>query len=352
MATPYENNKVMAPLELKIQNWLLQGFSAENISQQFDETHGEWNERDTVVGFQFLYQSGLYKKAAHLFAQRLREKRWIPWGIALRLLNKSFPNFQKEWMLAVAKGVKKQNAQDQTWGYRNHDFELDFWVELRETFKKRLKEQISDYQKRLIEQIEYFQSQRLLDREEKALKKLMTMDPHNPELAKQWQNFRERWAVAVLQKKREHSVPEELEPKDPKVDKWFKVLIDELQTLLKQDSSSLLDFSILLMTMEEWTRSLELFKDIEVPWGHDMRGEIYFRTNRFLELVEWCNRQEEINFEDVDRLVAIHYLRAQALFALGEQTQALDILKEIQSLRPNYRSIDSLIFHWTQGQKS
>lgn len=342
----------MVPLELKIQNWLLQGLSAQNIAQQFEETHQEWSERDTLVGFNFLFQTGEYKRASSLFAQRLKEKRWIPWGLSLRLLSQSFSSFQKEWMLAVDKGIKKQNAQDQTWAYRKKDFELDFWTAHRNFFQNRLEEQILDYKKRLIEQIEYFQSQRLLDREEKALKKLMTMDPHNPELARQWQNFRERWAVAVLQKKREHMLPEEKDTRDPKTDKWLKTLVDEIQNLLSQDNAALLDFSILLMTMEEWSCALELYNDKEAPWAKDMRGEIYFRSNRFLELVEWCNKQEEIHFEDVDRLVTIQYLRAQALNALGEQGQALEILRDIQSLRPNYRSVDSLISNWSKGQQS
>lgn len=341
----------MVPLELKIQNWLLQGMSAENIAQQFENSYQEWNERDTLVGLQFLYQSGLYKATAHLLASRLREKRWIPWGIALRLLKKSFSVFQKDWMLAFDKGIRKQNAQDQTWSYRDNDFELDFWTAHRNFFLDHLEDQIVDYKKRLIEQIEYFQSQRLLDREEKAIKKLMTMDPHNPDYAKQWQNFRERWAVSVLQKKREHMITEEKEKRDPKTDKWLKVLVDEIQTILKQDDKAILDFSMLLMTMEEWSPALELYKNVNAPWGKDMRGEIYFRSNRFLELVEWCNKQEELQFEDIDRLVAIHYLRAHALNALGEHGQALEILKAIQSLRPGYRSVDSLIFHWSKGQK-
>ena len=344
----------MAPLELKIQNWLLQGMTAQNIAQQLQDSHQDWTQRDALVGMHFLYQTGQYKKAARLFAQRMREKRWIPWGIGMRLLVKAFSstNFRPEWFLAIDKGVKRQNAQDQTWAYRNLDADLDFWVTHRAFFQHSLQEQIVSYKQRLFEQIEYFQSQRLLDHEEKALKKLLTIDPHNPDLAKQWQNFRERWATYILQKKRDPVLHEDPVTKDPKVDKWLNVLIKDIQGCIQQNSSSLLDFVILLMTMEEWDKALGLYANRSVAWTEDLRGEIYLKANRFLELMEWCHKQEELNADEIDHLIVVHYLKAQAFHALGEHQQALDILKDIQALRPHYRSIDSLIFHWTRGQES
>ena len=341
----------MVPLEIKLQNWLLQEMSIEDIAVQLQDTHQEWNQRDTIVGFQFLYQSGQQKKIAKLLSQRIREKRWIPWGLALRLMVKAFPKMHADWLLAFSKGIKRQNAQDQTWGFRDYDESFDFWAVHRAFFQSNLSEQIISYKKRLLEQIEYFQSQRLLDREEKALKKLLTLDPHNPELAKQWQNFRERWATSVLQKKREPIVTEPQSKKDPKLDKWLNVLLKDVQSYMKQDSRSLLDFSILMLNMEEWDKALELYLNKKVPWGQDLRGEIYLKANRFLELVEWCNKQEELNADEIDHLVAIYYLKAHALNSLGEKGPALDILKDIQSLRPNYRSIDSLISHWSRGEE-
>lgn len=342
----------MVPLEMKIQNWLLQGLSVQNIAQQLQESHQEWSHRDLLVGFQFLFQTGQYQRAAKLFAQRLREKRPIPWGYALRLLKKAFPEFKKEWLLAFDKGIKRQNAQDQTWGFRDYDSEFSFWTAHRAFFETSLKEQIVNYKKRLFEQIEYFQSQRLLDHEEKALKKLLTLDPHNPELAKQWQNFRERWAVNVLQKKREPVLLETDSQKDPKLDKWLNVLLKDIHTYLKEDASSLLDFSIMMITMEEWDKALELYLKRKVEWSQDLRGEIYLKANRFLELIEWCSKQEELNAEEIDNLVAIYYLKAHALNSLGENDKALEILKDIQKLRPQYRSIDSLLFHWSRGEEA
>lgn len=341
----------MVPLEIKLQNWLLQEMSIEDIAKQLQDTHQEWNQRDTIVGFQFLYQSGQLKRTAKLLSQRVREKRWIPWGLALRLMVKAVPKMQEDWLLAFNKGIKRQNAQDQTWGFRDYDESFEFWPQHRSFFQNTLNEQIIGYKKRLFEQIEYFQSQRLLDREEKALKKLLTLDPHNPELAKQWQNFRERWATSVLQKKREPIVSEPQSKQDPKLDKWLNVLLKDIQSYMKQDSRALLDFSILMINMEEWDKALELYVKKNVPWGHDLRGEIYLKANRFLELAEWCSKQEEINADEVDHLVAIYYLKAHALHALGENGPALDILKDIQKLRPNYRSIDSLISHWSRGEE-
>ena len=64
---------------------------------------------------------------------------------------------------------------------------------------------------------------------------------------------------------------------------------------------------------------------------------------------EAVNHLEIKYVDDPETTFAVAYLRAQCLRELGQEAAALETLRSLVRVRPNYRSAHALILEWADG---
>jgi hypothetical protein len=82
-----------------------------------------------------------------------------------------------------------------------------------------------------------------------------------------------------------------------------------------------------------------------------LRCELLLKGRRFLQLLDELDRWEASAANDPDQVVGILYLRAQALFGLGQTVSAIELMEMIASSLPGYRSAGSFLNTWRNLKK-
>ena len=77
--------------------------------------------------------------------------------------------------------------------------------------------------------------------------------------------------------------------------------------------------------------------------------ELLLRCGRYLECLDEVNQIELKYSADPESTFAATYIRAQALWGLGQTGSAIELLRSIVDIRPSYRSAHSLLNEWAGG---
>ena len=85
---------------------------------------------------------------------------------------------------------------------------------------------------------------------------------------------------------------------------------------------------------------------VGVDW---LIAELLLSLRRFVDLLNHLQHLEVTYSNDPETAFAVSYLRAHALKALGQSAAAVEILRNIVQVRPNYRSAGHLAIEWGVG---
>ncbi|NJL25310.1 MAG: hypothetical protein HC902_09105 [Calothrix sp. SM1_5_4] len=110
------------------------------------------------------------------------------------------------------------------------------------------------------------------------------------------------------------------------------------------------DLAVAFWFLDEYGQALEILKWAEPSTANDwLHAELLFASRRYVEALELLNHLEVKYVNDPEATFSVSYIRAQCLRGLGQQAAALEILRSIVRIRPNYRSANALILAWTEG---
>ena len=74
--------------------------------------------------------------------------------------------------------------------------------------------------------------------------------------------------------------------------------------------------------------------------------EWLFEMQQYTASIELANQLLDSIDEDPEKLFFINYIKAQALYYLGEKKEAIQYLNDIIVIRPDYKSAQSLMEKW------
>ena len=115
----------------------------------------------------------------------------------------------------------------------------------------------------------------------------------------------------------------------------------------KNDPSQAADLAVIAAMIDLWDDAIELLAMAPDAGRRGwLRLELMLGANRNLELLNELAVVEQAHSEDPETFYATAYLRAQALWALGQEEQAVEILESLLSARPQYRAGVSLLTLW------
>ena len=324
----------------------------ERVSARLKENGGTRPERRAFLNL--LIQSGHHKKAYELIGHWMPDRERIPWKELLFLLKNAGYKPKKEFLdyffLAMDQVDPKDNVQIfEAWTHVDERFK-----NLNERFLNELKTSSETREQRLFEKLEYFRAHRMINEEEKLLNDLAMRFPEKPEIEREKEKFRSRWAHHLIaEKARERSHQERMEKVDVLTqDEWEfgDHMLNVMEDHIKREPQMAYDFSVGLFMMEFYHQAMQMIRVAQPNLATDwFRLEILIKARRYLECLEDLTEVEMKYADDPESAFASTYLRARVLKGLGQVGPAMELLKSIVSIRPHYRSAHALILQWGQG---
>ena len=292
----------------------------------------------------FLLRAGFRSQVLTHFERLLMIQAPIAWEVLAEAISSTEVKLTND---------EAQSFQD---GFRNDSQIIDFYRCQRvETwhpgFKKaaknveKLKEaRFEEIRNSNIQKLAFFKSSGLLNDELNHRKKLQAMFPNEHELhpsSIEFQNRRARDILARSPKSDKTTIELPVLPASKEV-----VLLDTwLEDAKRYDA--LEDIAILFEFVEAPAWSIKILNEPNHTRSRDwLILELYLRAYKFIEALDYLDYLEQEYSADAETAFATNYARARAHWHLGNRELAIETLKSITEVRPNYRQAEILLQEW------
>lgn len=349
-----------AYIELEIQNLLNETSDLNQVGErliQHLESFAEVpNENFTAENINALANFLLKSESPHLliaFVLRHLDNRdfIIPWPYFLEALAQMGSELNEKTLQALSEGIQEtegiaaaaraQNAPD-----------IPNLKEWRSDRKYKIHKDYLNNKRVLLDQLITLRTQQLFEQERYLLQRLQKLYPGDKDIQYEASEYKQRNALEVLQRRspKNRSLKiENLTPKDPEMDEVLAALTSSLIAHAQQYPEMAIDFSIALFMLESYEGALEVlsYYSEETESFMWLRLEVLLRCRRYLEVLNDLARVEIILSGDPETFFATAYLRAQALWGLGQKHAAIEVLEGLLASRPHYRAASALLSVWS-----
>ena len=300
----------------------------------------------------FLLSSGRYGLAIHSLLQAIKNKDRIPFDVLVNLTAKfkiKPPNLITE---AVLKGMRKLEALEDVISAKAWDSIDSRFAEVRNKILEKKYGEQNQFRENLKDKFHFLMNQRMEEQARRVLGRMLDLYPEDAEFLNLKDNFEEQWARNVLANHRastqfENHALTRTQPSAAE-DEMLDCFLKEGEKICLEQRDFAADLATTFLFMEEHSRALDIIAWAPVNRANDwMRAELLVRARRFIEALELLLHLEVKYVNDPETSFAVSYLRAQCLQASGQSDVAVEMLKSIVRLRPNYRSAQALIMKWS-----
>ncbi len=200
---------------------------------------------------------------------------------------------------------------------------------------------------KLLDHLEVLKNERLIQEEEKLLKKIKQEYPKDPKVLSVEKEFLKRKAKIVFQRLKEEPKYNLLEYNDPEIQALKSKFLKEFLNLAKTEPALAYDLSISLYMMNMPKEALEA-----LDFAPNSMNKEWMKLYYLLENEKYASVLEQIDFisrnypKTADNHYAYSFYRAKALWGLNKKENAIQLLKEIIDKQPNYKSAYSLLMQW------
>lgn len=301
----------------------------------------------------FLLHSGLYAELIGFVLRHFRSETFrIPWPYFLEAIALSRPGFDDMLADLLLEGIDQQNQRADASRSKALDLHTP---ELKAERADRRLQALKQYRRekdRLIEQLATLRTQQLYEQERQLLQKLQKMYPGDEDIRQEAKNHKERYALEILAKHSRLSKNFSFDslPADSAVENLKPSFAETLLRAAENDPESALDLAISAAMLDLWETALDTLSFAPEGKAKDwLHMELLLGARRHLELLQNLGALEQIHADDPETFFATAYLRAQALWGLGQKHQAIEVMESLLAARPQYRAGISLITLW-RGQ--
>ena len=342
-------------IELEIQNLLKEYGDFNIIADKLlnlieSETESLTSENISAV-FRFLLNVNLPSKIVQFSISYLENSTVpIPWPFFIEALDSIKRSLDADTIKALNEGIAEQKAELEASRSQKLDDVLLGIRDWRSQRRLKIQQDYLNRKRELLDELITLRMQRLVEEEKKLLKKLQKLYPGDPEVQKELDEHRQRYALEILHKRAPKSrIPrfDDLNTMDIDVEKIRKNLLSSIKQTALKNPEITVDLSIAAFMIDSYEEALELIEHCEntppVLW---LRAEILLRHRKYLELLGEITRIELHFSSDPETFFATAYYRAQALWGLGQKDTAKEVLEALINSRPHYRAATALLNIW------
>lgn len=343
-------------IELEIQN-LLKEYSDLNVIAEkllsLIESEPEYLTSENITAvFRFLLNAKLPSKIVQFTITYLENSSVpIPWPYFIEALDSIRNNLDEDTIKALNEGISKLQAELEASRSQKLDDVIPGMREWRSQRRLKIQQEYLNKKRDLIDELITFRTQRLVEEEKNLLKKLQKLYPGDPEVKKELDEHKQRYALEILQKR----VPkvrslrfDDLNTPDFEVEKVRQNLLSSIKEEALKNPDLAVDLAILAFMIDNFEEALEIIQNCEnTPTVLWLRAELLLRSKKYLELLGEITRIELHFSYDPETFFATAYYRAQALWGLGQKDMAREVLEGLIISRPHYRAATALLSIWS-----
>jgi tetratricopeptide (TPR) repeat protein len=341
--------------ELEIQRVLDEELSVSAAVNRLVKTieKSETSDGDRLLIWNFFFQAGFHKEALTSMCERLKDKHKIHWGLFAEILLQNKTELSSSIFEAFFKGLRRQNATEDIWAVTGWDrWDTRFSTLRRETLEAKRKA-ATDRKAALMEKFYFLQSQRMQEQAGRTLKRLIYLYPDDERLQEFKSTYDEEWARDIIAVRfseaelNQREAPRETSPADLEMIAQF---VRDGERFVQSHPEFAFDLAIGFYFIEAYEPALRFAKLAREEVGSDwLIAELLILLRRYVEALEHLGVLENIYVDDPETSFGVAYLRAKAMKELGQSAAAVEILRNIIQVRPNYRSAGHLILEWSAG---
>lgn len=310
-----------------------------------------WEEKRPF--WYFLFLSGRESLLAATLIECLRSKTRVPLEIFVQMCAQESIEPRGSVMQALIKGAKKQRSLEELIGVKSWD-EHD--PRLKQIRHKILAEKSSEqrkYKDGLRDKFEFLQSQRMTEQAGRVLRRMVELFPDENSFKQLKKEFDEQWAREVLNSHLASVSNDKLDRTKTAPSTFDQEMLncfaEEGEKICMEHREFASDLAVAFWFMDDYAHALDILAYAPPDSSNDwLRAELLFQSRRFIEALELLDQLELRYIDDPETTFAVSYLRAQCLHESGQEAAALEILKSIVNVRPNYRSAQALILEWSE----
>lgn len=300
---------------------------------------------------QYLILSGHHREYFRQFPRRFFEKKNITWPHFVEILLQQKVELNNKWIHAIYEGAEETRSLESlslNFKWSIYDNRM---VPVREELWKKMYSQLEIIKKKMIQKIHYLQSQRIISEEKKAFQKFLNMFPEDTSLKPLYDEFKEREARAIVNKKIEEKkykeIPNiEVESLTQGEEELAKVILKECIELSRRHSSLVYDFAIMFLEFEYFQGAIELMKLIQAPSSlrnESLKIEVLYVSENYYDLLSHIEELEKHFSHEVDFSFGLVYYKALCYHKLNQKAAAVALLNGLLKIRPDYRSASTLL---------
>ncbi|MCB9026585.1 MAG: hypothetical protein H6625_09735 [Bdellovibrionaceae bacterium] len=339
-------------IELSIRNMLNEGNSlaevAETMLMKSADSHVARKELYQIS--QFFVLAGLYKDLFRQFPRRFFERELIAWPHFIEILIINKISISNSIIQSIYEGCQETKSIQQlalnkkwiTFDIRFQKIRQDLWDKKNKNLEK--------LRRNLKQKIEFLKNQRLIEDEKKAYLKYKEVFPEDKSIDSVYEDFKERQARELVNKKMEQRKVKEvsfsvIDSIDANDEIFSEILFKEALKISKENPHFAYNLSVMFTFFDMYNKSLKILEDANADtatmW---LRLELLLLAEDYFKVLNEAEKLEsKIDIENADDNFALIYIKAQAYSFLKQQTKAVELLKSILRIRPNYRSAQTLL---------
>lgn len=310
---------------------------------------------DILAAYHFAYHSGYHLAAIKKMARWVEDDHLVPWGVLLEILALHSIRPDDKLLEALFTGVKGADEvalfdRSHSWDGRDRRFQ-----KMHEEYLQSVIDSHQEKKQMLRDKLQFLKEQRIVVEEEKLLERLLRWDPNDRELQRHQVEFKERWARDILNRNVSPFLEDDVENNgrsfSAEEKAMFVLLNTELEHLLRDRPQRVYDFSLIFYYMQNYEGALALLNQATPSKALDWyEAELLLEAGHYVGCLDKVAQLDNRYSEDPETTFSCAYLRAQALHGLGQTGSALELVRGIVSVRPNYRSAASLLSVWGSGR--
>lgn len=347
-------------IEQEIQNLLREyqdsAVTADRLMQMIESNPDYLTQKDTIEAFaRYLLNCGFYRTLRDFCARHLDEETFAcPWPYfveSLALLDNDLPESTQR---SFEKAIRELGLQRELSRSPNGDKAIPEVRDYRNERMERTAKEIQKQKNDLLDKLKTYRVQRLNEKEKELLMLLQKMFPNDEVVKQEVESHRHHYALEIISKYSNRSRKNVNHEKNNEVPQEVatiqSVLSEDLQILASENPSLAYDLAIAACSLEAYGLGLEILDyaqpDENALW---LRMELLLKEKKYLELLTELSQLEQTFSHEAETFFATAYLRAQALWGLGQRDSAIEVMEGLLSARPHYRSGLTLLEVW-RGQ--
>lgn len=300
--------------------------------------------------FRFLYLSKQFKIFLYFFAIDLQSQILdLPWPQFLKIFHQQDDPFPENHLSELKNNFTAQKLVNQA-----TDSLSDLIIELKSKNRDQFLQQVLKQKQELIASARIAKSEQLLEQHFHYMNELKKIAPNEYNMSGIISDQEKRHAEQILQRRAKRDGKNTFAEKygfDGEEKKIMEKISSQAEKYLISSNVRSSDMAFLFRCLGDHSRAIDF---IYLNKDHKTQDwqllDYLFSGQQYLSLLAHCGKMKKKYEAYPDQLFSISYAEAIALWGLGEKNKAIDLMEQIASMRPDFKSATETLNQWKEDR--